>query len=910
VKRPLTLVYSNNRNLMHSQLQVRYQIKALLSVLFLVLSTAALWSAGRTTEGLLALYDFTGTDGMTIQDRSGLDPALDLKIEDSKAVSRTRGVLKVHGETQIRSLKTATKILNAVRQSGEITVEAWIHPENITQSGPARILTISRNSSERNFTLGQDGNKLDARLRTTLTNKNGMPSTVSPKGSLQAQLMHVIYTRNRSGNAFIYIDGKQAAKKTVAGKPSNWDGSLHLALTNETSRDRPWKGRYHLVALYGRALSGSEIQENFKAGSRAGSEELLARLRAKESANLFHQEIAPLLVKHCLECHDGATRKGKLDLSHKATALAGGKEGRAIMPGNGSQSLLWQMVADNEMPEDRNPLSAGEKALLKKWIDDGAYWPVDFIDPLAYKPDTNAGKIFIRRLTAPEYIETIRATVSVDISAQAQGLLPADLRADGFSNTAYNLGVDLKHVEAYARLAALTVEKMNIREFAARFSSNRSLTQKPMRAHISKLGKWILRGPLEDHEVNAYHGISTAVTATGGSFDEAIGFIVEAMLQSPRFMYLVEGQNKTGNPVRISDYELASRISYIIWGAPPDEPLMQAADKNELGNPATATAQIRRMLADPRARKRSERFAYEWLHLERLKHINPDKKRFPRWNNQLADDMAAETIAFFRDITWQQKRPLADLFNAQFTYATQRLAEHYHFSADDGKPSGATAKTRPEKNALTRYDLSAIPSRGGLLTHGSVLTIGGENASMVTRGLFILHDLLRGTIKDPPPGTDTTPVPSKPGQSQRTIAEMRINDKACGGCHKKFEPLAFGLERYDGLGTFRTHDRFQNLLREDGELLIPGNAKPVPYKSSAELMDLLAGNDRVAENITWKLTQFALGRPLTGPDVPIVKQIHAQSLKNGGNYTDTMTAIVLSDLVRMSQPDNSGSNKN
>jgi len=890
--------------------KVRDQLKTILPGLFLVLTCNPLLSAERTTEGLLALYDFSGTDGMTIRDRSGIEPALDLKIKDSKAVSRNPGVLKVHGETQIRSVKAATKILNAVRQSGEITVEAWIHPENTTQSGPARILSISKNTSERNFTLGQDGNKLDARLRTTRTSKNGMPSTVSPKGSLQAQLMHVIYTRNRSGNAFIYINGKQATKKNVAGKPSNWDGSLHLALTNETSRNRPWKGSYHLVALYGRALSESEIQANFKAGAGAGSEQLLARLRTRENTKLFHQEIAPLLVEHCLECHDSATHKGKLDLSYKAKAMAGGKEGKAIIPGKGQQSLLWQMVADNEMPEDRDPLSSNEKTALKKWIDDGAYWPVEFIDPLAYKPDTNAGKVFIRRLTAAEYIETIRAVVGVDISAQAQGLLPADLRADGFSNTAYNLGVDLKHVEAYARLAALTVGKMNIREFAARFSSNRSLTQKPMRAHIEKLGKWILRGPLEDHEVNAYRGISTAVAANGGSFDEAISFIVEAMLQSPRFMYLVEKENKASTPVPISDYELASRISYIIWGAPPDEQLMQAADKNELGNPVKAAVEVRRMLADPRARKRSERFAYEWLHLDRLNHLNPDKKRFPRWNNQLADDMAAETIAFFSDIVWQQKRPLAELFNAQFTYATPRLASHYRFTAENKEPPDTQPGSRQQGNKLARYDLSGIPSRGGLLTHGSILTIGGENASMVTRGLFILHDLLRGTIKDPPPGTDTTPVASKPGQSQRTIAEMRINDKACGGCHAKFEPLAFGLERYDGLGTFSKHDRFENLLREDGELLLPGEAKPIPYQSSAELMDILAGNDRVAENITWKLTQFALGRPLAGPDVPALKKIHAQSLKNGGKYTDTMTAIVLSDLVRMSQPDKVESSRN
>lgn len=264
--------------------------------------------------------------------------------------------------------------------------------------------------------------------------------------------------------------------------------------------------------------------------------------------------------------------------------------------------------------------------------------------------------------------------------------------------------------------------------------------------------------------------------------------------------------------------------------------------------------------------------------------------------------MRAETIAFFNEVVWQQERPLSDLFNAQFTYASPRLARHYRFTKGQGARPGIESGNSPNHDGLSRYDLSQVPSRGGLLTHGSLLTIGGENASMVTRGLFILHDLLRGTIKDPPPGTDTTPVASRPSQSQRTIAQVRINDKACGGCHKKFEPLAFGLERYDGLGTYRKFDRFKNLLREDGEVLLPGNAKRIAYQSSAELMDILARNDRVAENITWKLTQFALGRPLAGPDIPILKKIHAQAIKSGGRYTDTMMAIILSDLVRLTQP--------
>ena len=873
-------------------------------ILFFLACTTLCSAEQRNTEGIIALYDFSEKTGKIIKDHSGVKPSLDLEIEDPQSVSLSAGTLKIHRPTRIRSLKAATKIRDIVSQSGEITVEAWIHPANTSQSGPARILTISKNTTERNFTLGQDGNKIDARLRTTRTSKNGMPSTASSKGSLKAELTHLIYTRNQTGQSAIYINGSHVSSKTINGNTSNWNSSFHLSLANEDSSNRPWEGSYHLIAIYGRALSTDEIEQNFRAGANAGSEELLARIRIAEQSRFFHQKIAPLMVKHCLECHDPVTSKGKLDLSQKATAMAGGKEGRAIIPGNGSRSLLWQMVADNEMPEEREPLSQEEKASLKKWIDDGAHWPVERIDPLAYKSGPNASNLFVRRLTVPEYIETVRSILGVDISEQARKLLPTDLRADGFSNTAYNLGVDLKHVEAYSRLASIAVEKMDVGKFAARFSNNRSLTQKPMRAHIAKLGKWILRGPLEEHEINTFRGISTAVAANGGSFDEAMTYILEAMLQSPRFIYLMEKQNKSSNPSPVNDYELASRISYIIWGAPPDSQLMEAAESKQLSNPAVTEREVRRMLADPRAHSRSKHFAYEWLHLERLKHLKPDKKHYPAWNDALAGDMIAETIAFFQEIAWQDKKPLSDLFNAQFTYATPRLAQHYRFAQQQDRHPAIKQVEPSDRSKLIRYDLSKIPSRGGLLTHGSILTIGGDSASMVTRGLFILHDLLRGTIKDPPPGTDTTPVPSSPGQSQRFIAQSRINDKSCGGCHQKFEPLAFGLERYDGLGTFKKFDRFENLLREDGELVLPGNAKRYAYQSSADLMDILAENERVAENITWKLTQFALGRPLGGPDIPVVKSIHALALENGGNYPETMVAITLSDLVRMKQPEN------
>jgi hypothetical protein len=253
--------------------------------------------------------------------------------------------------------------------------------------------------------------------------------------------------------------------------------------------------------------------------------------------------------------------------------------------------------------------------------------------------------------------------------------------------------------------------------------------------------------------------------------------------------------------------------------------------------------------------------------------------------------MRGETLAFFEEVVWKQQRPLADLLNAQVTFATPRLAKHYRLPADK----------LPAGEGLARIDISSVPGRGGLLTQGSVLTVGGDDASTVARGLFVMHELLRGVVRDPPPCVDTTPVPTKPGLTQRAIAEARLANQACTGCHAKFEPLAFGLEKFDGLGSYHETDEHGNKLRDDGNILFPGTERPVAFQSSAELMDLLAGSERVKESFTWKVTQFALGLPLGAEDAPALAQIHRAAQEGGGTYASLMTAIVQSDLVQMSR---------
>ena len=849
---------------------------------------ASAWSADRSGDGLVALYDFRLAKGSIVKDRSGVGKPLDLKIENPKNVRRTKGTLEVRGKTLIRSDKPAAKVFNAVRRSGEITIEAWVRPANAKQDGPARMVTLSGGSSERNFTLGQEGDKVDVRLRTTKTSGNGIPSLNSPGRSLAPRLTHIVYTRNRGGRARLFLNGEQQAEKRVPGAMANWNGKYRLALANEFSSDRPWLGTFHLVAIYSRDLSVGEVAQHFKAGVNARSTGAqLATRKQSAKEQFFDREIAPLLSRHCLECHDTVNHKGRLDLSKKSTAFATAKNETVIVPGKSAESLLWEVVEADDMPNERDPLSVEEKKLLRKWIDDGAVWAGEEIDPLAHTHDWRVNQNWVRRLTVPEYIDTVRSLTGVDIAREARETLPPDIRADGFSNTAYNLTVDLKHIEAYSRLAGIIVGKMNVRQFAKRFSRKRGFTDDVMRDLVAKMGKWLLRAPLEEHEVAAFRGISTTVAAAGGTFEEALSLLVEAMLQSPRFLYRVENERGDGTAWPVSEYELASRMSYIIWGAPPDTQLLEAAENGQLFEHDSLEAQLKRMLDDPRAAKRSAEFVHEWLNLGRLANMKPNPEKFPQWNADLANDMRAETIAFFDDVVWKQNRPLADLLNAKLTYATPRLARHY------GLPV--------QRGGLARYDLKSVPERGGLLTQGSVLTIGGDEASMVTRGLFVLRDLLRSGVKDPPPSVNTEPVPSKAGLTQRNIARKRIADKTCGGCHIKFEPLAFGLEKFDGIGAFHEKDEHGNTLRDDGEILFPGTAKTVPYDSSAELMNLLAGSDRVQQCLTWKVAQFALGRPLGPADSRTLDKVHQAAQKGGGTYASLMRAIIKSDLVQKTQ---------
>lgn len=219
--------------------------------------------------GLIVLYEFDEGSGSTVFDRSGLVPAADLTIVDEEAVSWGPGRLSIDGPTILRTMAPPLRLIEAIRRTGEITVEAWVRPATMSQSGPARIVTLSVDTSNRNFTLGQESSTVILRLRTTATSSNGIPATQTAFCTFFPRRTHLVYTRDHRGAIGFYIDGVLQGSAAVPGTLENWDDTYELALANELTGSRAWSGEFFRVALYDDALSADEVVARFEAGPDA-----------------------------------------------------------------------------------------------------------------------------------------------------------------------------------------------------------------------------------------------------------------------------------------------------------------------------------------------------------------------------------------------------------------------------------------------------------------------------------------------------------------------------------------------------------------------------------------------------------------------------------------------------------------
>jgi mono/diheme cytochrome c family protein len=346
------------------------------------------------------------------------------------------------------------------------------------------------------------------------------------------------------------------------------------------------------------------------------------------------------------------------------------------------------------------------------------------------------------------------------------------------------------------------------------------------------------------------------------SFDEGLAVGIEALLVSPDFLFRIERDRAADPDVTsypISQHELATRLSYFLWASMPDAELRRAADTQTLRDPQVLAAQVRRMLRDPKVSALAENFGGQWLQFRALDSVTRDKTRFPDFEDYLRLSMRRETELFVEHVI-REDRSILDFLDGKYSYLNERLAQHY----------GIPDIVGPE---FRRVDLTGSP-RGGVLTQGSVLTVSSyaTRTSPVLRGKWILENLLNAPPPDPPPNVpnlDEAAIGT--ARSMRQQLEAHRQDPTCAACHRRMDPLGFGLENFDAVGAWRTTD---GKFEIDATGFLPDGDE---FNGPDELRAILEKQPNAfARCLTVKLLTYALGRGLQRYDNRTVRRIAEQ----------------------------------
>jgi hypothetical protein len=407
---------------------------------------------------------------------------------------------------------------------------------------------------------------------------------------------------------------------------------------------------------------------------------------------------------------------------------------------------------------------------------------------------------------------------------------------------------------------------------------------------IDEFGLRAYRRPLSSAESTHLKALyDSARGSLGLDFNAAITLLLEAMLQAPAFIYHWESPYEAptleNGVVKLGQYDVASRLSYFIWGSMPDQALFDAAKAGKLSAEADITAQAKRMLQDERARDAATAFFGEWLELDQLKDLPKDSGSYPAYDDALKADMVGATDAFVEDVLFESGGKLETLLSADFTYSNASLAKVF-----GGSASGTS---------LSKVMLDAS-QRLGLLTQPSFLSMTGSpnGSNPVKRGKAVYEKLLCGVLPPPPANVPPAKPASAGGTTRQRFAEHDQNECA-KGCHLLMDPIGFAFEHYDGIGQYRTMDN-GGAVDSTGKLTIDGSEKT--FADAVELTKLLAGSDEVRACFSRQWFRFAMGRPDSELDAPSLASVAAAFAVNQFDMRDLAPAIAVSRSFRYRAP--------
>lgn len=417
---------------------------------------------------------------------------------------------------------------------------------------------------------------------------------------------------------------------------------------------------------------------------------------------------------------------------------------------------------------------------------------------------------------------------------------------------------------------------------------------------LSQFAYRAFRRPVNATELTAYQNLVAATRKQGASFEDSIAAGLQAILVSPDFLFRIERTDAaatkknvaaaTPDVLPISQHALAARLSYFLWSSTPDDELLRAADQGTLRKPAVLTAQVKRMLQDPKARALVENFAGQWLELRRLESAAPDREKFPEFDDYMRMSMRQETELFFANLI-AKDLSLLEMIDGKYSFVNEKLAKLYGLQGVKG-------------HEFRRVDLAGTP-RGGVLTQASVLTVSSyaTRTSPVLRGKWIMENFLNEPIPPPPPNVPTLEE-EKIGASGslRSQMEQHRSNPVCSSCHAKMDPIGFGFENFNAIGQFRT---------EDGKFPIDASGTLPDGRSfkGAEELKVLLGKDagKFAECVTDKMLTYALGRGLERYDRRTVKAIANNIAAKDYRFSSLVLEIVNSLPFQMARQERSKS---
>lgn len=409
-----------------------------------------------------------------------------------------------------------------------------------------------------------------------------------------------------------------------------------------------------------------------------------------------------------------------------------------------------------------------------------------------------------------------------------------------------------------------------------------------VRSGLARMARSAFRRPLYDGELDSYVDIVAAEIAAGESFRDAVKTGMVAILCSKSFLFIAEG-DENSNRHELNDWELATRLSYLLWSTMPDDELFALAEQQKLRKPAVLKKQFQRMLADSRSERFTRSFSKQWLHLRKVGMFPPDKRIYPNYDDHLEQSMIGETQAFFAEVL-HEGLTLRELIDSDWTMVNPRLARFY------GIPDIVDDR-------FQRVSLQPEFHRGGLLTHASVLSLtsDGTRHRPVHRGAW-LSEVFLGK-EPPPPPANVDPIEPNPTNAPKATLRMKLeahkHNPSCAACHRKIDPLGLAFDHYNAIGEWRTHEKVEGTgsdpeVDASGEL--PDGRKFADAKEFQQLLmaDIGAFNETFVE----KLAIYGMRRTMTIDDRGELKAIADVGRKNDYRVKDILEAFVLSDLFK------------